>query len=133
MFVAMETSRSRSMVRVALFAAATAVLASWGFAAEAAPGLLGKWRAVRIEKGGERRGMPPGVSLLLEFKRSGEFITRMRVRSKGKVERGIWKVNGKQPVTTVAGKTEKMSYHIDKKTLRLDNEARKTVLLLERR
>jgi len=111
---------------------AALVLLLTAASAQAAPKLAGKWRAVKIEKGGERRTMPPGLTLLLNFKKSGEFITRMTVRSKSKVERGIWKIKGSVLHTTVAGKSESMKFHIAGKKLRLDNEARKTVLFLVR-
>jgi hypothetical protein len=102
--------------------------------AAAAPGdeLLGKWRAVAIERDGKRERMPEGLALEVEFARRGVFTASSRRDGKWDRRKGTWSVKGKELTTVVDNKTERMTVALDGAKLRLSKTSPEQHLHLER-
>ena len=105
---------------------AAALLCLLAPAADAAPAFIGKWKAQSMEAEGKTRPIPKGLSVQIEFKKGGAFMATMTIaHGKGKpqtkVEKGAWKAKGKT-LTTIAKKTETMTYKVKGKKLILEKQ-----------
>lgn len=102
----------------------------------AAPGIVGKWRAHQMKAKGETKDVPPGLSVIIEFTKGGEFSATMEAqgpdgKAQRKVEKGTYKVKGKTLITT-AKKEEKMTFAIKGNTLTLIKADRGEQMILKR-
>ncbi len=116
---------------LAAVALLTVVSSAW-----AAPTIVGKWRAHQMKAKGETKDVPPGLSVIIEFGKGGEFSATMEAqgpdgKAQKKVEKGTYKVKGKTLITT-AKKEEKMNFAIKGNTLTLIKADRGEQMILKR-
>lgn len=127
------------MRRCLVAAAVLAVALTANGPADAAKGLVGKWRAHAMKRGDKTQTMPKEMKVTVEFVKDGTFIGTMEAKipnrpPRKKVERGTWKVKG-DTLTTTAGKkkkTETMKFKVKGKTLTLTKPDRGETLVLKR-
>ena len=121
----------RFLASLAAVAFLVVVSSAW-----AAPSVVGKWRAHQMKAKGETKDVPPGLSVIIEFTKGGEFSATMEAKgpdgkAQRKVEKGTYKVKGKTLITT-AKKEETMTFAIKGNTLTLTKTDRGESMILKR-
>lgn len=108
--------RSASTICGALLA--LLVAASAAAKEEAPKGLIGSWRADKIERKGRVEPMPEGFEMRTEIHREGRLVSVMRHKQGTTRRDGTWKLVSRRRLRfTVEGRTEEHAFRVDGDTL----------------